>query len=252
MKLTISILSFATSIVLCLSSSTIAQEPSSWSEAASQAGVYSPAIASNDLEVIGGGRRIGRAIFDRNWSRMVMVYTGFESANTNAGDIFDGQADVDLDVVGIDIGRRHSDFLRSSIDFTYRSGDISSEIDPTSTLPFVAATGEMDVYSLMKNFHLDFPATNRGFQPYIGVGLGIAYADSLGTLNGSPAFIEGDTGFAYQGMAGVSWKLRNLSSIYAEYRYFSTTEMDLVNAGGLLNQGNYSSHDVLFGLKFGF
>ena len=136
---------------------------------------------------IGGGRSIFKAFWDKHWTRMVLVYGGFGFSEDNGADIFDGQASSNLGIVGIDIGRRHSQFMRSSIDFTYRGGSVDFG---------GAEVGDVRVYSLMKNFHLDLAQRGR-LRPYIGVGVGGAFLDAEADLGGNA--VEVDEGsFAFQ------------------------------------------------------
>jgi len=221
-------------------------DATSWSEAMAGQGVYAPVFGeTTDIgAIIGGGRGIGRAIFDRNWLRMALFYGGFGNSSNNGGDIFDGRGEVRTGIFGVDIGRRHSDYLRSSIDFTFRSGQITSATGNV--------TGDMEVYSLLKNVHLDFPVRSSGLRPYVGLGAGIAYSDSVGTFAGLPAQIEGDTTFAWQALGGLAYKVSRMGAFYAEYRFFSTQELELVTRRSVVSRGNFSTNDFLFGLRFGF
>lgn len=234
---------FVISVIPC----SVSHGQSLWSEAMASTGAFVPSFADTDdvFNVIGGGRKIPTAIFDKNWTRMIMLYGGWEGNRSSGSDVFEGTADIDSGVFGIDIGRRHSDYLRSSIDFTYRNGDISN-----ATAADVG--GDLEIYSLMKNFHLDFPTRPSGIQPYVGFGVGVGYADSVGTFNSMPAFIEGETAFAYQGMAGLAYKFSEVKALYTEYRFFSLQDVDLVSGGNVTAIGNYSGHNVLFGVRFGF
>ena len=190
---------------------------------------------------IGGERSIFKAFWDKHWTRMVLVYGGVGNSEDNGGDIFDGQTDTDLGIVGIDIGRRHSQFMRSSIDFTYRGGDVDFG---------GAEAGDLRVYSLMKNFHLDL-ARRGQFRPYIGVGIGGAVLDADANLGDNAVEVGDEGSFAFQIMGGVARNISELAAVYAEYRFFSTTDVDVITGSGP-NEGRFTSHDVLFGLRFGF
>lgn len=190
---------------------------------------------------IGGERSIFKAFWDKHWTRMVLVYGGFGSSEDNGSDIFDGQTETDLGVLGIDIGRRHSQFMRSSIDFTYRGGNV--EFDG-------AEAGDLRVYSLMKNFHLDL-ARRGQLRPYIGVGIGGAFLDAETNFGGGAVEVDDAGSFAFQIMGGVARNISDLAAVYAEYRFFSTTDVDVITGAGP-NEGRFTSHDVLFGLRFGF
>ncbi len=200
---------------------------------------------------IGGGRSIGEAFWDPHWTRMVLAYGGFGFSSDNGSDVFDGRASTNLGIVGIDIGRRHSKFMRSSIDFTYRAGDLenSGAAPAVPGTPFVV-DGDLKVYSLMKNFHLDL-AQRGGFRPYIGVGIGAGVLDADANIGGEIFTVQDEVGFAYQIMGGVARNISDLASIYAEYRFFSLSDVDVATNAGP-NEGGFTSHDVLFGLRFGY
>jgi len=190
---------------------------------------------------IGGGRSIFTAFWDKHWTRMVLIYGGFGNSEDNNADIFDGQASTNLGVVGVDIGRRHSRFMRSSIDFTYRGGNVDFQGQDA---------GEVRVYSLMKNFHLDL-ARRGQFRPYIGLGIGGGVLDADADLGGNSVTVDDEGSFAYQIIGGAAVNISDLASIYAEYRYFSLTSLDVASTSGIV-EGTFTSHDVLFGLRFGY
>ena len=190
---------------------------------------------------IGGGRTIFKAFWDRHWTRMVLIYGGFGNSQDNGADIFDGQASTNLGLIGVDIGRRHSRFMRSSIDFTYRGGDVDFGGQEV---------GQVRVYSLMKNFHLDLARRGR-FRPYIGVGIGGGVLDAQAALGDNFVDVQDEGGFAYQIIGGAAYNVSDLAAIYAEYRYFSINNLDVTSGSGIV-EGDFSSHDVLFGLRFGY
>ena len=190
---------------------------------------------------IGGGRSIFKAFWDKHWTRMVLVYGGFGNSEDNGADIFDGQASTNLGIVGVDIGRRHSRFMRSSIDFTYRGGNVDFQGEDV---------GQVRAYSLMKNFHLDLK--RRGpFRPYIGFGIGGGVLDADAQLGDDTVQVQDEGSFAYQIMGGAAYNISELAALYAEYRYFSLTSLDVASTSGIA-EGSFTTHDVLFGLRFGY
>lgn len=190
---------------------------------------------------IGGGRSIFKAFWDRHWTRMVLVYGGFGNSEDSGADIFDGQASTNLGVVGVDIGRRHSRFMRSSIDFTYRGGDVEFEGQEA---------GQVRIYSLMKNFHLDLK--RRGpFRPYVGVGIGGGVLDAQANLGDDFVDVQDEGSFVYQIIGGAALNVSDLAALYAEYRFFSLTSLDVASSSGIV-EGTFTTHDFLFGLRFGY
>lgn len=192
-----------------------------------------------------------QSIVDKNYTSTISVYAGFSSLHDDADDVFGGVIETDdAGLFGFEIGRRHSGYLRSAFDFTFRNGDITDlGVDPALS----TSNGDVDVFSLMKNFYVDFARPCRKLNPYAGFGLGVAIVDFDGTYLGAPAQITDEAEFAYQLMAGLDYKVQSQASVYAEYRFFGTgDEMPLESAGAELNRGSYMSHDVIFGLRFGY
>ena len=66
---------------------------------------------------------------------------------------------------------------------------------------------------------------------------------------GPPVQDEGS--FAYQIMGGAAYNISELAALYAEYRYFSLTSLDVASTSGIA-EGSFTTHDVLFGLRFGY
>ena len=194
----------------------------------------------NYLANIGGGRSFFKALVDSNWTRVAMVYGGFGNVSNRSGNIFDGQASSDTGIIGFDIGRRHSPSMRSSFDFTYRGGDVEADD---------LKVGELSVYSIMKNLHFDLP-TKAQFRPYVGAGIGLAGIDAHADIAGN-SYSADETSFAYQFIGGVARNISHNASLYAEYRYFSLSDVDVFSSAGR-QEGSFASHDVLFGLRMGF
>lgn len=140
--------------------------------------------------------------------------------------------------VGFAYGRRHSNRLRSEFEFTYRSNEAES-------------LGEVDVYSIMKNFLIDIQLPNRFATPYIGIGIGYANVDSdFDRLSGIT--VENNGSFAFQPIAGVSLRLRERLSYYFEYRYFSTTDLGVSFGGAPVENVSYNTHNLFMGLRTEF
>ena len=196
------------------------------------------------LRTLSDGRPFLKSLVDEQWSRSIGVYGGSENFRANGADVFDGQIDLnDDEVYGLEVGRRHSSYLRSTFDFTYRNSGLT---DITGS-----SNGELEVFSLMKNLYVDLKP-GCTLSPYCGLGFGWAYLDGQGSYLGNPARISGESAFACQTYGGLNLKLQKQLAFYTEYRYFSTDDVDLEGMGTLINQGNYSSHNVFFGLRYGY
>lgn len=131
---------------------------------------------------------------------------------------------------------------RAEIEFAYRSNDMDSlTVDGIGT---ASINGEVTSLSLMGNAYYDIKNDSR-FTTFVGAGLGFANIEAeIDTLNiGS----EDDTVFAYQAMLGVGYAATEKVNIDLQYRYFATTDPDFA---GL--DAEYSSHNILLGLRYAF
>ena len=116
-------------------------------------------------------------------------------------------------------------------------------------------TGQLNSYTTMTNIYRDFKG--RGcWTPYIGGGIGICYLDGdfqVPQINGT--YQVDDNCFAYQGIAGVRCQINCRTSLFCEYRYFTTDGVEYSGGinGPLANtvSGEFdnTSHNVFVGLK---
>ena len=140
--------------------------------------------------------------------------------------------------VGFAYGRRHSYKLRSEFEFTYRSNDAET-------------LGQVEVYSIMKNFLIDIEIPSNFATPYVGIGIGYANVDTdFDRLSGLA--LDNSGSFAWQPIAGVSIKLTEKLNYYFEYRYFSTTDLGVTLNGEVLDNTTYNSHNLFMGLRVEF
>lgn len=119
----------------------------------------------------------------------------------------------------------------------------------TAAGPYLAEpTGELSTTAFMLNGYYDIP-TNMGIKPYVGGGIGYAMVE--GTYENFSAEVEGisENVFAYQGIAGSNFEISDSFSLYAEYKYFATEDVNVEPAAA---NGNNVSHSILAGLKYNF
>lgn len=110
--------------------------------------------------------------------------------------------------------------------------------------------GDTNVLSLMGNLYYDIP-TGTALTPYIGVGLGGAHV----TMDSRRAGLSVDDDanvWAYQGIAGVDYRLNDRLSLKADYRYFATDDFDMKVSNGTTSDSEYSSHNVMVGFTYRF
>ncbi|QEG22417.1 outer membrane protein [Mariniblastus fucicola] len=173
------------------------------------------------------------------WNRIVGL--GPDSAD-------DGNFDDDL-AVGFAYGRRHNKRLRSEFEFTYRSNEASADVIGAS-MP-QPLLGEVQVYSIMKNFVIDIEVPSQFATPYVGIGIGYAHFDADFNRS-SGVVLENSSSFAWQPIGGVSLQLTERAFYYIEYRYFSTTELEVTQFGSDVEGVTYSAHNLFMGLRFEF
>ena len=158
------------------------------------------------------------------------------------------------------IGYRVGDGLRAEIEGVYRA----NEHDEWSIFGFdVPLDGDITAISGMVNvlYDIDFGSS---VVPYVGVGVGAAYVET--DVDVAPGFFgPGAVNFkddawalAYQGIVGVNLRLDENIDLFADYRYFSTYDLELtdnvVGGPGVVTNvdDEYTSHTVMAGLRFTF
>lgn len=108
--------------------------------------------------------------------------------------------------------------------------------------------GHISVASLLANAKMEFPI-NQPFTPYVSAGIGPALLSlDLENSNTSTTVDDSDFVFAYQFGIGALYPLSNRTSVDVGYRYFGTTDADLVISSGSFSTG-YSSHSLMVGVK---
>jgi len=200
----------------------------------------SPALAREDSWYV-GAHAGGMIIED-----MDTTVTGFPTSNstwnTNTGYDVDG-------VIGYDFG-----MFRLEAEAAWKRA--YTDVNTYATTPAVASTrGNARSLSFMVNAMVDF-GSDDGLQGFIGGGAGVArtHLYSL-TTNDS------DTGFAWQGIAGVRFPVTSHIDAELKYRYFNHDNIDLVTSvqpdsrfapAGSKFSTDMHSHSLLFGLTYNF
>ena len=108
--------------------------------------------------------------------------------------------------------------------------------------------GEMSTVGFMVNAWYDFD-TSTPWTPFIGGGAGGAYMNlDVSSVGGAPThYDESDLVIAYQGSAGLAYKVNALTSVNVSYRLFGTTnptfsdDIDTVKT-------KYMNHSLMIGV----
>jgi opacity protein-like surface antigen len=68
----------------------------------------------------------------------------------------------------------------------------------------------------------------------------------------SGVVLQNSSSFAWQPIGGVSLQLTEIANFYVEYRYFSTTDLEVTQFGELQDNSTYNAHDLFMGMRFEF
>jgi OmpA-OmpF porin, OOP family len=125
----------------------------------------------------------------------------------------------------------------------------------TPHLGEASGSGDLTPWSFMVNGYYDFD-TGTKFTPYLGAGVGAVTLTGKIEESGATISELGRTGFGYQGIAGVAYKVTDQLAIKGEYRYLATAETDQPDDTGSIGAGTakmtYQSHAVLVGFIYRF
>ncbi|MGX7951407.1 OmpA family protein [Tsuneonella sp. HG249] len=162
-------------------------------------------------------------------------------------------------IVGYDFGA-----IRLEAEASYREAEFQSLAGLTGALPNTAtlfapagtygADGEASVLSFMLNGLFDF-GPDDGLQGFVGGGAGVARTkiDGASVRTSGPGFLDdSDSGFAWQLLAGVRAPLTDTIDVGLKYRFFNTTDLDLVDSRGRDVTTKLRSHSLLGTIGFNF
>lgn len=172
-----------------------------------------------------------------NWTRDADI-TG-TGINTTA------DTDTGWAVTGA-LGYRYGNGLRSEVEVGYRSNGVDSLSGVTN------GSGDIRAWNFMGNVLYEF-STGTKVIPYVGAGIGAARIsfDDVTPVGGS-RIDDSDWRFAYQGIAGVSYKVTDRVELFGDYRYLGTTDPSFSTASGTSVDSEYGNHTVMVGLRWTF
>lgn len=155
----------------------------------------------------------------------------------------------DSPVFGGGVGWRFTPYFRMDATFDYRSDGKDN----------IAGGARFTNWAAMLNGYLDFNLpVIRPLIPYIGAGAGI----DQNKVDGSTVTVSGTTvsnltgssknQFAWQAMAGVSYYFNPNLALDVGYRYFYGGRAESGSTSGFPVRGDYSAHEVVGALRWGF
>jgi len=112
--------------------------------------------------------------------------------------------------------------------------------------------GDITILSFMANLAYDFPEQN-GFTPFIMGGLGLTgiFVNDL-TADSTVIADSSDWVFGMQAGGGISYKLDELTTLEALYRYFETQDPEFGDQRGIPYESEYFSHSFILGARLKF
>jgi outer membrane autotransporter protein len=147
--------------------------------------------------------------------------------------------------IGYDYG-----MFRSELELSYRRNDVDGHELNGAALGNPG--GDAESFAGMLNGYIDIP-TGTVVTPYIGAGIGFARVDANEYDTSGVDFLDdGETDFAYQGMAGLDFAIDDAVSFYTEYKYFAVDNSEVRTVAGNRSDLDYDSHTVSVGLRYSF
>lgn len=138
----------------------------------------------------------------------------------------------------------HLGMARVELEGLFQQADVDTH--EVSGFSSDGSRGAASIAALMVNGYVDFSFGNMTLKPYVGVGLGGAYVTYNKQRTDSINLVDDSKGaLAYQGMAGVRYNLNAAWDLTAEYRYFSTEGLNMLNGEDV----DYKAHSVVAGVS---
>jgi opacity protein-like surface antigen len=140
-------------------------------------------------------------------------------------------------------------------EFTFSDDLRTARINDTLINSVVTgADGNMESNSFIWNIVADLrPRTVGCLNGYLGGGIGVLYVDS-DIATATATFDINDTSFAYQGLAGINYPIRDRIDLFTEYRYLGANNIDVQRTDmmGTVSLGafRFDSHSLVFGMRF--
>lgn len=173
----------------------------------------------------------------------------------------DTAVNVDFDVgmpVGVvalglaPVGRRHGWRFEVEGGYRYNDAEVVFFDDGRPDLA-VDADSRLQATTLGANAVYEFDL-GRGFRPFVGGGLGLAWVDyEINQYITEVRILEDDaTALAYQLIAGLSMSLAPRWDLSLDYRFWQAPDIELEDVGGEPFDTDHSIHSAMLSLRYGF
>jgi outer membrane protein OmpA-like peptidoglycan-associated protein len=196
-----------------------------------------PALARDGswyVEVDGGAMIVEDAKFDIN------NVSNASNFDYNTGYDFGGAVGYDFGAFRLET---EASYRRANEGDSYRVGTVtygSGQYD-----------GGASALSFMVNGLLDFGADD-GLQGFVGGGVGVARVKIQASAPTGSSINDTDSGFAWQGLAGIRAPLSDKVDFGLKYRFFNADKVDVINAAGGSVRTRFRSHSLLASLTYNF
>ncbi|MPY70932.1 MAG: outer membrane beta-barrel protein [Alphaproteobacteria bacterium] len=159
---------------------------------------------------------------------------------------FDLEAELDTGwTLSGGFGYAYGNGIRTELELGIRDNEVSD-------VSGASASGDVRSQSIMGNLYYDFDSRSR-WTPYVGAGIGLTRIKAAGISPVSGTSIrDKDTTFGAQAMAGVAYAMTDRLALTLGYRYFMAPDVTWENSAGADVDSDYSTHEVLVGLRFTF
>ncbi len=178
--------------------------------------------------------------------------------------------DEELDptgVVGVGVGYRVNDFLRTDVTLDYEwDSDFTGHVDCPGLCDGSSGRSDefatLDVWTVLWNAYADLGHYN-GFTPYVGAGIGASYVNvkNVRAINANGRRVKYPNGhkwnLSWALMAGTSYEIDENWKIDAGYRYLHIGEVQTksFDSSGYvtgIKYDNLAAHEVRVGLRYEF
>lgn len=147
--------------------------------------------------------------------------------------------------------------FRLELEAAYRSADLDSVyitrnlIVPATEDNGYSASGDVQAGAMMVNLYYDLHLPKIGVLPWIGAGLGGSYIDyKVSEPNSTLSAKDNTWVFSYQLMAGVTVPVSEGVSMSAAYRWFQTSQFDIVDNFGETFETDLTQNSIDLGIQF--
>lgn len=148
--------------------------------------------------------------------------------------------------------------VRLEGELAYRTNDVDSLSFNGNNQAILA--GQTDSFSGLVNVYYDITQYSEKWHPYIGGGIGFAHVSKDVVYGaGGANIVDEDTVFAYQFIAGVTYKASDKFDVFVEGKYLGTDDPDLDRTGGgpggvltTTQESEYESLSASIGVRYKF